>query len=135
MNCNRLILYSDQTHRLALGAGSISPSPPVEDLVRAFGPASELALAQGCTSDILMILQTDLHRIVSSPLADRAFHSEKNAQALPKGPESLVNYMNVVHVFLSKLSEWEMGFSNISGKSIANYVSGLRLSNFNCRRV
>ena len=114
------MLDFDQTHRLALGAGSISPSPPVEDLVRAFGPASELALAQGCTSDILLILQTDLHRIVTSHLADPAFYSEKNAQALHKDPESLSNYMSTVHLFLTKLSEWEIQFSNISSTSIAN---------------
>jgi hypothetical protein len=111
------LLDPDQTYRLTLGAGNVTSSPAVEDLVQAFGSASELSLAEGCTADILVILQTNLHKIVTSGLSERGLFSDKHAQALPKGRDSLLTYISAVHMFLTKLGEWEIEFYTISSES------------------
>lgn len=86
----------------------------MDDLGRAFGSASELALTGGCASDVIIVLQTSLHRIIVAAIGERGVFSDKDAPSIPKGREALLNYISTVYMFLSKLGEWEIEFNTIS---------------------
>jgi hypothetical protein len=99
--------------RLNLGAGSTTIPPALDDLADGLGSASELALRSGCTSDILLILQASLHRIVASAMGENN-SAAKGAPPIPKGREGVLHFISTVHMFLTRLGEWEIEFYSIS---------------------
>lgn len=100
----------------------------MDDLVQAFGSASDFAISGGCTADILIVLQTNLHRIVTAAIGERGISSDRNVPSIPKGRESLLNYISTVHMFLTKLGEWEIEFYTISGEWMVATILEARFS-------
>lgn len=105
---------------LTLGAGELTTPPPVEDLITSFETPSALALNGGFASDVILLLQTNLHRISIAAIGERGLHpvtsNSKNipGPGIPRSKEGLAAYINTVYMFLTKFGEWEIEFTTIS---------------------
>ncbi|KAF8592146.1 hypothetical protein K439DRAFT_388574 [Ramaria rubella] len=127
---------------LTLGAG-ISPSPTsspptargLQALIPALGPASALALAGAPHADVLLVLQTHLHKIVVGAIMDRGSERDMAANlrggcsfsgpgqgegqvpvepTIPRGRDALLDFIRSVYLFLTRLGQWEIEFQTIA---------------------
>lgn len=130
---------------LTLGAGSIAPSPPSDTFIQALdiaadpvptGRASAVASSGGNASDILLILQTNLHGIITAAMGERGISAvssvslsessktkfpfekerdkEKIGQAIPRTRDAWLGFIEIVYLYLTRLGEWEIEFSTIA---------------------
>ncbi|GJJ12761.1 hypothetical protein Clacol_007006 [Clathrus columnatus] len=134
---------------LTLGAGSVAPSPPSDIFIQTLGmvinpfptgSASAVASAGGNASDIILILQTNLHGIITAAMGERGISAvssislndgsknkfpfdkvrdkEKIGQAIPRTREAWLSFIEIVYLYLTRLGEWEIEFSTIAAEAL-----------------